>query len=45
MKKLLIASTNPGKIAEIKIGLKELEKQGIEIFRRQKVWVCKTGGG
>ena len=32
MKKILIASTNPGKIAEIKTGLQELEKQGIKIF-------------
>lgn len=32
MKKILIASTNPGKIAEIKIGLQELEKQGIKIL-------------
>lgn len=32
MRKILIASTNPGKIAEIKIGLQELEKQGIKIL-------------
>lgn len=32
MKKILIATTNPGKIEEIKLGLKELEKRGFEIL-------------
>jgi XTP/dITP diphosphohydrolase len=32
VKKILIATTNPGKIAEIKLGLKELEKRGFEIL-------------
>ncbi|MEK7634118.1 MAG: non-canonical purine NTP pyrophosphatase [Patescibacteria group bacterium] len=32
MKKILIASTNPAKIVEIKFGLKGLQKQGIEIL-------------
>lgn len=32
MKKILIASTNPGKITEIKICLKEFEKQGIKVL-------------
>ena len=39
MKKLLIASANPGKIAEIKIGLQELEKQGVEVFTLSDVKV------
>lgn len=39
MKKILIASTNPGKIAEIKIGLKYLEKLGIKILTLNDVKV------
>ena len=39
MKKILIASTNPGKIAEIKIGLQKLEKQGIQILTLNDVIV------
>ncbi|EKD26264.1 MAG: non-canonical purine NTP pyrophosphatase, RdgB/HAM1 family [uncultured bacterium] len=39
MKKILIASTNPGKITEIKIGLQELEKQGIKILTLNDVIV------
>ncbi|MFA6512775.1 MAG: non-canonical purine NTP pyrophosphatase, partial [Patescibacteria group bacterium] len=39
MKKILIASTNPGKITEIKIGLKELKNQGIEILTLNDVIV------
>lgn len=39
MKKFLIATTNSAKIAEIKIGLKELEKQGIEIITLNDVKV------
>jgi XTP/dITP diphosphohydrolase len=39
VKKILIASTNPGKVAEIKIGLKELKKQGIEILTLNDVKV------
>lgn len=39
MKKILIASTNPGKIAEIKIGLQDLEKLGIEILTLNDVIV------
>jgi XTP/dITP diphosphohydrolase len=32
VKKILIATTNPAKIKEIKLGLKELEKRGFEIL-------------
>lgn len=39
MKKLLIATTNPGKIIEIKIGLLELEKQGVVILTLNDVMV------
>ncbi len=39
MKKILIASTNPGKIVEIKIGLQELKKQGIKILTLNDVEV------
>lgn len=39
MRKILIASTNPGKIAEIKIGLQELGKQGIRVFTLNDVKV------
>ncbi len=39
MKNILIASTNPGKITEIKIGLKELEKQGIKVLTLNDVIV------
>ena len=39
MKKILIASTNPGKITEIKIGLQELEKRGIKILTLNDVKV------
>ncbi len=39
MKKILIASTNPEKIIEIKIGLKELEKQGIIVLTLNDVKV------
>lgn len=39
MKKILIASTNPGKIAEIKIGLQQLEKQGIKPLTLSDVMV------
>ena len=39
MKKILIASTNPGKITEIKIGLQELEKQEIKILTLNDVIV------
>jgi XTP/dITP diphosphohydrolase len=39
VKKILIASTNPGKITEIKIGLKELKNQGIEILTLNDVIV------
>lgn len=39
MKKILIASTNPGKITEIKFGLQELEKQGIKILTLSDVIV------
>lgn len=39
VKKILIASTNPGKITEIKIGLQELEKQGIKVFTLNDVKV------
>lgn len=39
MKKILIASENPGKIAEIKTGLEELKKQGIKIFTLNDVIV------
>jgi len=39
VKKILIASTNPGKIAEIKIGLQELEKQGIKALTLNDVIV------
>ncbi|MEK7522591.1 MAG: non-canonical purine NTP pyrophosphatase [Patescibacteria group bacterium] len=39
MKKILIASTNPGKITEIKIGLHELKKQGIKILTLNDVIV------
>ena len=42
MKKILIASTNSGKIAEIKIGLKELEKQKIRILTLNDVEVGDT---
>ena len=41
MKKILIASTNPGKITEIKIGLHELKKQGIKILTLTDVGVEK----
>ncbi|MEK7177875.1 MAG: non-canonical purine NTP pyrophosphatase, partial [Patescibacteria group bacterium] len=37
----LIASTNPGKITEIKIGLHELKKQGIKILTLTDVGVEK----
>lgn len=39
MKKILIASGNPGKITEIKIGLQELKKQGIKILTLNDVIV------
>ena len=39
MKKILIATTNSAKIAEIKIGLQELEKQGIKILTLNDVKV------
>lgn len=39
MKKILIASTNPGKITEIKIGLQELEKQEIKVLTLNDVRV------
>ncbi len=39
MKKIIIASTNPGKITEIKIGLQELEKQGIKVLTLSDVKV------
>lgn len=39
MKKILIASGNPGKITEIKIGLQELKKQGIAILTLNDVKV------
>ncbi|MFA6532593.1 MAG: non-canonical purine NTP pyrophosphatase [Patescibacteria group bacterium] len=42
MKKILIASGNPGKITEIKIGLKILEKQGIGILTLNDVKVGET---
>lgn len=42
MKKILIASTNSGKIAEIKIGLQELEKQKIRILTLNDVKVGDT---
>lgn len=32
MKKILIATTNPAKLEELKIGLKTLEKQGIKVI-------------
>lgn len=43
MKKILIASTNPGKITEIKFGLEVLEKQGIAIFTLNDVMVGEKG--
>lgn len=39
MKKILIASANPGKIVEIKIGLQELKKQKINILTLNDVKV------
>jgi len=39
VKKLLIASTNPGKTAEIKLGLKDLKKLGITILTLNDVIV------
>jgi XTP/dITP diphosphohydrolase len=39
VKKILIASTNPGKTSEIKFGLQELTKQGIEILTLNDVVV------
>jgi len=42
VKKILIASTNSGKIAEIKIGLQELEKQKIRILTLNDVKVGDT---
>lgn len=39
VKKILIASTNPGKTSEIKFGLQELKKQGIEIITLNDVVV------
>jgi len=42
VKKILIASGNPGKITEIKIGLKILEKQGIGILTLNDVKVGET---
>jgi XTP/dITP diphosphohydrolase len=39
VKKILIASTNPGKITEIKIGLQELENQEIKILTLNDVMV------
>lgn len=39
MKKILIASTNPGKIAEINIGLQILKKQGVDILTLSDVIV------
>lgn len=39
MKKILIASGNPGKIAEIKIGLKKLKSFGIDILTLNDVKV------
>jgi XTP/dITP diphosphohydrolase len=39
VKKIVIASTNPGNITEIKIGLQQLEKQGIELLTLSDVVV------
>lgn len=39
MKKILIATTNPAKLEELKIGLKSLEKQGIKILTLNDVKV------
>jgi len=39
VKKILIASKNPGKITEIKIGLKSLEKLGIKVLTLNDVIV------
>ncbi len=39
MKKILIATTNPAKLEELKIGLKSLEKQEIEILTLNDVKV------
>lgn len=39
MKKILIASTNPGKVTEIKIGLQKLKKRGIKILTLNDVIV------
>ena len=39
MKKILIASTNPGKITEINIGLQILKKHGVDIFTLSDVIV------
>lgn len=42
MKKILIASTNPGKITEIKIGLQELEIRGIKVLTLNDVKVGES---
>ena len=39
MKKILIASTNPAKLEELKMGLGELKKQGINILTLNDVIV------
>lgn len=39
MKKILVATHNPAKIEELKVGLKELEKQGIKVFTLNDVKV------
>lgn len=39
MKKLLIATTNPAKLEELKNGLKPLEKQGIEVLTLNDVTI------
>lgn len=39
MKKILIASSNPGKISEIIFGLQDLKKQGIEVLTLSDVIV------
>lgn len=39
VKKILIASTNPGKISEIKIGLQQLKKLGIKLLTLSDVGV------
>ncbi len=42
MKKILIASENPGKITEIKIGLQKLKNFGIEVLTLNDVKVGET---